>query len=161
MIALPAIVVPPPLKAMCYAAIEDLFTYLPQSKADPQNIALRQKLQIASWMSLWPLKLEKYAPLGLSHSLGHKLGARYSIGHGFTSVRAHSLRSMHADRALRMVVSDPRADSAPYGKHRRPRRQGEPAEGAQVHQQAAYGVPRRRRARACRCYSQVCAISMR
>ncbi|KZW00315.1 alcohol dehydrogenase IV [Exidia glandulosa HHB12029] len=77
--------VPPPLKAMCYAAIEDLFTYLPQSKADPQNIIVRQKLQIASWMSLWPLKLEKYSPLGLSHSLGHKLGARYSIGHGFTS----------------------------------------------------------------------------
>ncbi|EJD52735.1 alcohol dehydrogenase IV [Auricularia subglabra TFB-10046 SS5] len=77
--------VPLPLKAMCYSAIEDLFTYLPQSKADPQDVAVRQKLQLASWMSLWPLKLEKYAPLGLSHALGHKLGARYSIGHGFTS----------------------------------------------------------------------------
>ncbi|KAI0779924.1 iron-containing alcohol dehydrogenase [Fomes fomentarius] len=77
--------VPPPIKHLCYAALADLFTYLPKSKADPQDVAVRQKLQIASWMSLWPLKLEKYSALGLSHSLGHKLGARYGIPHGITS----------------------------------------------------------------------------
>lgn len=52
--------VPPPIKHLCYAALADLFTYLPKSKADPQDVSVRQKLQIASWMSLWPLKLEKY-----------------------------------------------------------------------------------------------------
>ncbi|KAH7108220.1 alcohol dehydrogenase IV [Auriculariales sp. MPI-PUGE-AT-0066] len=78
-------VVVPPLKALCHAAIADLFTYLPRSKADPADLEARQRLQLASWMSLWPIKLEKYSALGLSHALGHKLGAKYSIGHGITS----------------------------------------------------------------------------
>jgi alcohol dehydrogenase class IV len=74
-----------PVKVLCYRAIADLFTYLPQSKADPQSVEIRQKLQLASWMSLWPMKLETYTPLGLSHALGHKLGAKYGIPHGITS----------------------------------------------------------------------------
>ncbi|KAI0371119.1 iron-containing alcohol dehydrogenase [Pilatotrama ljubarskyi] len=77
--------VPPPIKHLCYAALADLFKYLPESKANPQAVDVRQKLQIASWMSLWPLKTEKYSALGLSHALGHKLGARYGIPHGITS----------------------------------------------------------------------------
>ncbi|THH18790.1 hypothetical protein EW146_g2256 [Bondarzewia mesenterica] len=77
--------VTPPIKALCYQAIHDLFEYLPKSKANPQDVAIRQKLQLASWMSLWPMKLEKYSALGLSHALGHKLGATYSIPHGVTS----------------------------------------------------------------------------
>ncbi|TFK44778.1 alcohol dehydrogenase IV [Crucibulum laeve] len=75
----------PPVKILCYAAITDLFKYLPLSKANPKDIVARQKLQLASWMSLWPMKLEKYSALGLSHALGHKLGARYGIPHGITS----------------------------------------------------------------------------
>jgi alcohol dehydrogenase class IV len=75
----------PPLKQLCYGAIVDLFKYLPQSKADPSDIHARQKLQVASWMSLWPARLGQYSALGLSHSLGHKLGATYGIPHGITS----------------------------------------------------------------------------
>lgn len=71
---------------MCYPAIVDLFKYLPLSKAHPENVEYRQKLQLASWMSIWPIKLERYSALGLSHALGHKLGAAYSIPHGITSV---------------------------------------------------------------------------
>ncbi|KAH7923185.1 Dehydroquinate synthase-like protein [Leucogyrophana mollusca] len=77
--------VPLPLKALCYSAIRDLFQYLPASKNNPQDLQARQMLQLASWMSIWPLKLEKHSALGLSHSLGHKLGATYSIPHGITS----------------------------------------------------------------------------
>ncbi|KAF9529394.1 alcohol dehydrogenase IV [Crepidotus variabilis] len=77
--------VPHPVKVLCYSAMADLFKYLPQSKAHPKSLEIRQKLQIAEWMSLWPLKLEKYSALGLSHALGHKLGARYNISHGITS----------------------------------------------------------------------------
>jgi len=77
--------VPPPIKYLCYAALADLFKYLPLSKANPSAIDVRQKLQLASWMSLWPLKLEGYSAVGLSHALGHKLGATYSIPHGITS----------------------------------------------------------------------------
>ena len=51
-------VTPIPLKALAYAAIADLFEYLPKSKADPGSVEVRQKLQIASWMSLWPLRQE-------------------------------------------------------------------------------------------------------
>jgi len=74
-----------PLKRLCYAALQDLFKYLPLSKANPQDVGTRQKLQLAAWMSLWPAKREKYSALGLSHALGHKLGARYGIPHGITS----------------------------------------------------------------------------
>ena len=45
---------------LCYAALADLFKYLPESKAHPEDVVVRQKLQIASWMSLWPIKTEKY-----------------------------------------------------------------------------------------------------
>lgn len=76
----------PPPKHLAYAALADLFKYLPASKAHPQDLAIRQKLQIASWMSLWPTKMERYSALGLSHALGHKLGAAYGIPHGITSV---------------------------------------------------------------------------
>ena len=50
----------PPLKAMHYAALADLFTYLPKSKSDPTNVEYRQKLQVASWMSIWSMKRERY-----------------------------------------------------------------------------------------------------
>ena len=85
----------PPIKALMYQALYDLFTYLPRSKADPQDVAVRQKLQLASWMSLWPMRMEKYTAIGLSHSLGHKLGATYSIPHGITSVRVYPGSTKH------------------------------------------------------------------
>jgi alcohol dehydrogenase class IV len=49
----------PPMKHLCYGAIVDLFKYLPESKADPNDIHARQKLQVAAWMSLWPTRLEQ------------------------------------------------------------------------------------------------------
>lgn len=92
-----------PVKILCYAALADLFEYLPKSKDDPQNVEVRQKLQVASWMSLWPMKLAKYSALGLSHALGHKLGARYSIPHGITSCLTLAptveFKSTHASQA--------------------------------------------------------------
>ncbi|TFK54276.1 Dehydroquinate synthase-like protein [Heliocybe sulcata] len=48
----------PPLKTLFYQAIADLFEYLPKSKADPEDLSIRQKLQLASWMSLWPIRME-------------------------------------------------------------------------------------------------------
>ena len=48
----------PPMKYLRYGAIVDLFKYLPQSKADPNDIHARQKLQVAAWMSLWPARYE-------------------------------------------------------------------------------------------------------
>ncbi|KAI0051207.1 alcohol dehydrogenase IV [Auriscalpium vulgare] len=75
----------PPVKALAYQAIRDLFEYLPKSKANAQDVLVRQSLQLASWMSMWPFKSVSYSPLGLSHALGHRLGASYGIPHGITS----------------------------------------------------------------------------
>ncbi|KAI8975868.1 hypothetical protein BD414DRAFT_497167 [Trametes punicea] len=77
--------IPPPLKHLAYAALADLFKFLPASKEKPQAIDIRQKLQIASWMSLWRIEMEKKSAFGLSHALEHNLGARYDIPHGITS----------------------------------------------------------------------------
>ena len=48
-----------PMKVINYEAISLLFKYLPISKDNPGDIAVRQKLQVAAWMSLWPAKLSK------------------------------------------------------------------------------------------------------
>ncbi|EKM54125.1 uncharacterized protein PHACADRAFT_145770 [Phanerochaete carnosa HHB-10118-sp] len=77
--------IPPPSKHLSYAALADLFVNLPLSKANPDDVNIRQKLQIASWMSFLPQKFRKYSAAGLSHALGHKLGAAYGIPHGITS----------------------------------------------------------------------------
>lgn len=50
---------PQPLKTLGYATIADLFRYLPLSKANPQDVAIRQRLQVASWTSMWPIQFEK------------------------------------------------------------------------------------------------------
>jgi 3-oxoacid CoA-transferase len=72
-----------PTKRMCLEAIKDLFTYLPQSKANPQDADLRTKLFLACYSSLFPFLYT--GGVGLSHSIGHAIGATYSIPHGITS----------------------------------------------------------------------------
>ncbi|KAG1867345.1 alcohol dehydrogenase IV [Suillus subluteus] len=77
--------VPLPMKKLCHAAIADLFRFLVLSKKDSKDLVARQRLQVASWMSLWPREVKMHGSLGLSHTLGHKLGATYGIPHGITS----------------------------------------------------------------------------
>ncbi|KAF9735902.1 hypothetical protein PMIN06_009721 [Paraphaeosphaeria minitans] len=72
-----------PTKRMCLEAIKDLFTYLPQSKANPKDADVRTKLFLACYASLFPFLYT--GGVGLSHSIGHAIGATYSIPHGITS----------------------------------------------------------------------------
>ncbi|KAF1830647.1 hypothetical protein BDW02DRAFT_533639 [Decorospora gaudefroyi] len=72
-----------PTKRMSLEAIKDLFTYLPQSKAKPQDAEVRTKLFLACYSSLFPFLYT--GGVGLSHSIGHAIGATYSIPHGITS----------------------------------------------------------------------------
>jgi len=72
-----------PTKRLALEAIRDLFTYLPLSKADPEDATVRQKLFLACYASLFPFLYT--GGVGLSHSIGHALGATYSIPHGITS----------------------------------------------------------------------------
>ncbi|KAF2730221.1 hypothetical protein EJ04DRAFT_567960 [Polyplosphaeria fusca] len=72
-----------PTKRMCLEAIHDLFTYLPKSKANPDDADIRTKLFLACYASLFPFLYT--GGVGLSHSIGHALGATYGIPHGITS----------------------------------------------------------------------------
>lgn len=72
-----------PTKRLCLEAIRDLFTYLPRSKADPNDAEVRTKLFLACYASLFPFLFS--GGVGLSHSIGHAIGATYAIPHGITS----------------------------------------------------------------------------
>jgi 3-oxoacid CoA-transferase len=72
-----------PTKRLALTAIQDLFTYLPLSKTSPTDADIRQKLFLACYASLFPFLYT--GGVGLSHSIGHALGATYNIPHGITS----------------------------------------------------------------------------
>lgn len=59
-----------------------LVRLLPRSKREPEDLEVRGELQLAAWLSYFaPLN----TPMGISHNLGRRLGASYSIPHGITS----------------------------------------------------------------------------
>jgi alcohol dehydrogenase class IV len=79
-------------------AIRRLFTFLPRSKAQPDDVEARTELQIAAWMSMFSVP---NAQLGLSHNLGRRMGATYNVPHGVTScitlpVVMHALVAEHS-----------------------------------------------------------------
>ncbi|KZP00380.1 Dehydroquinate synthase-like protein, partial [Calocera viscosa TUFC12733] len=75
--------VPPPVLATALHALPMLFRHLIASSSDPHSLQAREQLQIACWLSLYPNP--RPGAVGLSHGLGHALGATYSIPHGITS----------------------------------------------------------------------------
>jgi alcohol dehydrogenase class IV len=59
-----------------------LMDLLPRSKQEPEDIEIRSELQVAAWLAYFgPLN----TPMGLSHDLGRRIGASYSVPHGVTS----------------------------------------------------------------------------
>ena len=59
-----------------------LMEYLPLSKREPEDLEVRLDLQLASWLAYFgPVN----TPMGLSHELGRRIGASYSVPHGITS----------------------------------------------------------------------------
>lgn len=59
-----------------------LLSYLPRSREDPEDVDVRGELQIAAWLAYFgPFN----TPMGLSHSLGRRIGATYGVPHGYTS----------------------------------------------------------------------------
>ncbi|KAF8761011.1 hypothetical protein RHS01_00929 [Rhizoctonia solani] len=89
-----------PIIELALASIPQLFENLLKSRTDPNNLEVRQRLLNAAYLSLSPNP--KPGALGLSHSLGHKLGATYQIPHGITSCL-----TLAKSTALKARFSDP------------------------------------------------------
>jgi alcohol dehydrogenase class IV len=63
-------------------ALQRMVTYLPRLKDNGRNVDDVTQCQLACWESLFALA---NVLLGLSHGLGHQLGARCGVPHGYTS----------------------------------------------------------------------------
>ena len=63
-------------------ALTMLVRDLPASAENPEDVAGRGRCQVACWMSLFGLL---NVQVGLSHGIGHQLGARCDVPHGVTS----------------------------------------------------------------------------
>ena len=72
----------PATDATTVKAAELLFNNLPQSREEMGNSEARLNCLMGAWMSMMG------APSvgsGLSHAIGHVIGVKYSVGHGYTS----------------------------------------------------------------------------
>lgn len=63
-------------------AIKILNTNLRKCKEDPSNLEARLQCQQAAWMSFFGVT---NVMMGLSHGIGHQIGAHGNVGHGITS----------------------------------------------------------------------------
>lgn len=68
--------------ALCQDALVRLATYLPVSSRDGSDLFAAGQCQVAAWESIFGLM---NVNLGLSHGIGHQLGARCGVPHGVTS----------------------------------------------------------------------------
>lgn len=81
--------------ALAGQALTMLGRYLRDCKADPADLAARTQAQLAAWMSVCGLA---NVNLGLSHGIGHQLGARNNVPHGVTScVMMYAVMNFNAD----------------------------------------------------------------
>lgn len=72
----------PAIDAPILAAAEMLFTHLPKSRESDRDPEARLQCLVAAWMSM--MGAPNFAT-GLSHAIGHILGVKYAVGHGYTS----------------------------------------------------------------------------
>ena len=84
--------------ALAYHALNMLVRYLRETKADPGDLAARGQCMVAAWMSVCGLAS---VTLGLSHGIGHQLGARCNVPHGETSaVMLHNVMTFNRQETL-------------------------------------------------------------
>ena len=73
----------PLVTALCKEAVGLLLTHLPASVAESgDTIPDRGHCQVAAWLSIFGMN---NVSVGLSHALGHQIGARCDVPHGITS----------------------------------------------------------------------------
>jgi maleylacetate reductase len=69
----------PLVDAVVTEGIRRMAIALPQSKAQPDSVALRHECQIASWLCSYGL--QSRVPMGASHAVGHVLGGTCDVPH--------------------------------------------------------------------------------
>ena len=72
----------PAIDAPVLSAAELLFNHLPRSREGDGGSHARLQCLLAAWLSM--IGAPNFA-MGLSHALGHVIGVKYSVGHGYTS----------------------------------------------------------------------------
>lgn len=72
----------PAIDGPVLTAAEMLFEWLPRSRAAAGDPQARLQCLVAAWLSM--MGAPNFA-VGLSHALGHIVGVKYGIGHGYTS----------------------------------------------------------------------------
>jgi alcohol dehydrogenase len=96
-----------------------LFTHLPRSLEDPADDEARLGAMHAAWLSMFGVD---NVTLGLSHGIGHQIGARCNVPHGLTScvmlptVMVHMAEVMPRRLADLAAVMDPALGAAPEGE---------------------------------------------
>ena len=72
----------PAIDAPVLTAAEMLFDALPRSRQSDADGEARLQCLVGAWMSM--MGAPNFA-VGLSHAIGHIVGVKYSVGHGYTS----------------------------------------------------------------------------
>ena len=72
----------PAIDAPILSAAEMLFDALPRSRQAEGDSEARLQCLVAAWMSM--MGAPNFA-VGLSHAIGHIVGVKYAVGHGYTS----------------------------------------------------------------------------
>jgi len=72
----------PAIDAPVLTAAELLFNYLPLSREGTGDADARLQCLVGAWLSM--MGAPNFA-MGLSHAMGHIIGVKYSVGHGYTS----------------------------------------------------------------------------
>ena len=72
----------PAIDAPVLTAAELLFNYLPLSREGAGDADARLQCLVGAWLSM--MGAPNFA-MGLSHAMGHIIGVKYSVGHGYTS----------------------------------------------------------------------------
>ncbi len=72
----------PVTSQLALSAVVELRSALPAALADPDDVAARAAGQLAAWRSYFGVAS---GTLGLSHAIGHQLGARLGIAHAHAS----------------------------------------------------------------------------
>jgi alcohol dehydrogenase class IV len=90
--------------ALCLEAIRLLQAHLAVSGVDqPDALAHRGHCQVAAWLSMYGYP---DVPTGLSHALGHQIGAFCGVPHGVTSCIALPPVVRHVGRSTPAALSD-------------------------------------------------------